>query len=210
MVAELKPRAATAGWRNAAKVNISMTLSRSKGLAILTDKGWELTEPGKQHIATLVAAVPGNKVILHTSNSLRTHLAKITDPLSHGFVEEAVKCFEAKQFRAAVVFSWAGAIGVLHKHVFDKYLAVFNAEALRRNSKWQQAKQQDDLGAMKESVFLDVCESLAVMGNNVKQTLQNQCLRLRNSCGHPNSVVIAEHAAASHIEILILNVFSKF
>jgi hypothetical protein len=29
-------------------------------------------------------------------------------------------------------------------------------------------------------------------------------------CGHPNSLKIGEHAVAAHVEVLILNVFSKF
>jgi hypothetical protein len=36
------------------------------------------------------------------------------------------------------------------------------------------------------------------------------CLKLRNTCGHPNSHKIGEHRVASHIETLMLNVFSQF
>jgi hypothetical protein len=63
---------------------------------------------------------------------------------------------------------------------------------------------------MKEHDFLDVCEAIAVIGKNVKQLLQNECLVLRNACGHPNSSLIAENSVAAHIEKLIKNVFSRF
>jgi hypothetical protein len=49
-----------------------------------------------------------------------------------------------------------------------------------------------------------------VIGKNVKQLLQNECLMLRNACGHPNSVSIAENSVAAHIEKLIKNVFARF
>lgn len=62
---------------------------------------------------------------------------------------------------------------------------------------------------MKESIFLDILESISVIGNDVKKELK-KCLDLRNSCGHPNSLVIGENRVAAHVEILILNVFSKF
>jgi hypothetical protein len=62
---------------------------------------------------------------------------------------------------------------------------------------------------MKESEFLVVLEKLSVIGKSVKKQLE-QCLDLRNGCGHPNSLKIAEHVVASHIEILILNVFARF
>ncbi len=72
------------------------------------------------------------------------------------------------------------------------------------------AKQQDDLGRMKEHDFLDICESIGILGKNVKQILQNECLMLRNACSHPNSAVIAENSVAAHIEKLIKNVFARF
>jgi hypothetical protein len=215
-IQEVKARGAKVGWAAVSKFNVSQSLSRTNGRAIRTNVGWELTDSGQERVAELLAALPGNKVILNTSKSLRTHLAKITDALTRGFVEEAVICFEAKQYRAAVVFSWAGAVAMLHKHVFDNHIAAFNADATARfatsRSPWRAAKQQDDLCRMGESDFLIVCEAISVpgLGKNVRDLLQNICLKLRNTCGHPNSAQIAENSAAAHIEKLILNVFTKF
>jgi hypothetical protein len=62
---------------------------------------------------------------------------------------------------------------------------------------------------MKEADFLNVIEGLSIIGKNVKQELE-QCLKLRNACGHPNSLKFGLRRVASHIEVLILNVFSKF
>jgi hypothetical protein len=47
------------------------------------------------------------------------------------------------------------------------------------------------------------------MGKNTKDELE-ACLKLRNTCGHPNSHRIGEHRVTSHVETLILNVFSNF
>jgi hypothetical protein len=44
----------------------------------------------------------------------------------------------------------------------------------------------------------------------VKLVLQNECLMLRNACGHPNTLSIAENSVAAHIEKLIRNVFSRY
>ena len=62
---------------------------------------------------------------------------------------------------------------------------------------------------MREANFLVVLEAISVLGKNVKQEL-DICLQLRNSCGHPNSLQIGENKVFVHIEMLILNVFSKF
>lgn len=212
-VAEIKARCRTAGVPKLASKNVSDILadaSRSGGLVARLTDGWELQQPGISRVRDLAHAVNVNLVVTHSSHSLRGHADSISDALTKSFVIEAITCFEIHQYRSAVVFSWAGAIALIHRHVFDTKLLEFNTEASRRDSKWKTAKQQDDLGRMKEHEFLDVCESIGVLGKNVKQHLQNLCLALRNACGHPNSLKIAENNVAAHIETLITNVFARF
>jgi hypothetical protein len=209
-VQQIKMRSAAAGVSRLAKTNISDILGSGRGLVARTPDGWELQQPGILRVRELAQAANVNLVVTHSSQSLRGHAEAIADPLTRSFVMEAITCFEAHQFRAAVVFSWAGAVALLHKYVFSQKLTEFNTEATRRDNNWRIAKQQDDLGRMKEHDFLDVCEAIGVMGKNVKQILQNECLMLRNACGHPNSASIAENSVAAHIEKLIKNVFSRF
>ena len=198
---KIKVRCAVAGLPRLAKKNLSQILGSANGSVARTPQGWELQQPGILRVRENV-----NLVVTHSSQSLRGHAESIADPLTKSFVMEAIQCFEAHQYRAAVVFSWAGAVALLHRHVFSKNLPEFNGEAMRRDSK----KQQDDLGRMKERDFLDVCEAIGVVGKNVKLILQNECLMLRNACGHPNSASIAENSVAAHIEKLIKNIFSRF
>jgi hypothetical protein len=56
---------------------------------------------------------------------------------------------------------------------------------------------------------LQVISAISVIGRNVKQGLEG-ALRLRNGCGHPNSLRVADVQVAAHIEVLLLNVFEKF
>lgn len=207
-VQKLRGRCAAAGLPRLARMNISNILGTAKGSVARTPEGWEIQQPGILRVRDVAQAANVNLVVTHSSQSLRGHADAVTDPLTKSFVMEAIKCFEAHQYRAAVVFSWAGAVALLHEHVFSRKLVEFNAEATRRNHKWRDAKQQDDLGRMKESEFLDVCEAIGVIGKNVKQYLQ-ECLMRRNACGHPNSSSIAENTVAAHIEQLIKMVFSR-
>jgi hypothetical protein len=62
---------------------------------------------------------------------------------------------------------------------------------------------------MQEFDFLNVIESLSIIGKNVKQELE-VCLKLRNGCGHPNSLKIGENKVAAHLETIIQNVFVRF
>lgn len=207
-IKEVKSLAAEAGWRSVEKKNVSAIFSRSPSLAVRTSSGWELTSAGSQHVARIAGPLMASP-IPQVASSLRAQLVKITNSDTQRFVEEAIVCFETRQYRAAVVLSWVGAVSVLQNYVHANALAAFNMEAQRRDARWRPARTVDDLGRMKEHDFLDVLESISILGKNVKQELQ-KCLQLRNGCGHPNSYQIADHKVSAHIEDLILNVFAKY
>jgi hypothetical protein len=150
------------------------------------------------------------QVLQGSANNLKPHLLKINDADTQAFVEEAIDCFEAGLYRSAVVMSWIGAISILYDYVVRNKLNEFNIEATKRNPKWKSAQTKDDLALMKESDFLDVLAALSIIGKNVKEQLKNNCLGLRNSCGHPNSFKVGRSMAESHLEILLLNVYDVF
>lgn len=205
---EITSIAFSSGWRQVKKKNLSSIYSRSGEFAVRLEEGWELTSEGKQHVAELAGPLM-NSPIPRVASSLREHLSNVIDLQTRSFVEEAVSCFETKQYRAAIVLSWVGAISVLQAHVVKCKLKEFNAESFRRNKNWKSAKSSDDLGLIKEDTFLDILQSIGVIGKNVKLELKKG-LTLRNGCGHPNSLIVAEHKVSAHIEDLILNVFSVF
>jgi hypothetical protein len=200
-----------AGLRKAKQWNVSLDLSRTKGLAVFTKNGWELTTNGRNHVAKLIGAREDR--IENVATSVRAQLTKVTSVDVKEFLEEAVSCFERGYHRAAIVLSWVGAVSVLQEHVVKRKLPEFNNEATRRtaNTKnpWKAAVTTDDVGAMKEREFLEILVAVKVIGKNVKQQLQ-EALDLRNACGHPTSVKVAVNAAAAHLEKLLMNVFAKF
>lgn len=206
-VSKINELAESAGFRAMQRWNVSAILGSSKGKAIRTS-GWELTDAGKMHLRSLgVASV--SPAAMQIEVDLRNHLTKITYQQTRDFVEEAIKCQEAKLYRSAIVMSWLGAVDVLQKHVYKHHLAAFNAEAARVNSKWKTAVTQDDIGKMGESDFLDRIETLSIIGKNVKAQLKF-CLDLRNGCGHPNTLKVSVVKSAAHIETLLQNVFEQF
>jgi hypothetical protein len=207
-VAEIKQTAIANGLRAVTNWNVSQLLKSSIGRAVRVSEGWELTNDGKSYISTLVGPIAAAP-ILTVAASLRAHLSKISDADAKAFVEEAIQCFERGLYRSAVVLSWVGAVALLYRQVVDHRLIDFNNEATRRDPKWKKAKNADDLSRMGEFDFLQHLEAISLIGKNVKQELEKQ-LKLRNGCGHPNSLKVAEHMVASHLESLILNVFSTF
>jgi hypothetical protein len=207
-IAEIKTRAREGGLRIPSTWNPSITLSRSKGHAIRMPTGWELTDRGRDRLR-IRGITHLNPSAANVAHDLRAELANITNADTRLFVEETIKCFEYRLYRAAVVSSWLAAVQVLQQHVHAHHLAAFNTEASRVDAKWKPAKTTDDLGRMKESEFLDRLVALSIIGKNVKAELV-ECLDRRNGCGHPNSMKLGPNTVAHHLEILLLNVLKAF
>lgn len=188
--------------------NVSDALCRSDGRAVRTREGWELTSDGRDTVSRFLEKV-GESRAPRLAASLRDHMACISEEQTKAFVEEAVRCFEYRLHRAAVVFSWLGGVAVLQDHVVNHRLDDFNTEAKRRDSNWQTASDRDDLAEMKEWRFLQILRAISVIGKSTKHELEN-CLQRRNGCGHPNNFRVGEKVAAAHLETLIDNVFAKF
>ena len=207
-VSQVRDHAVALGLREVKNWNVSDYLSKSKPMVVRGKDGWELTETGKRHVTDFVGPLLPAVTPLVVS-SLRKQLPTIRDPSCRSFVEESVGAFEAKLYRSAIVLCWVGAVAVLYDHVVLHRLSAFNAEAVRRDSRWRSAHTRDDLARMKEHEFLQVLAAISVIGKNVKDELE-VCLKLRNGCGHPNSLIVGEHKASAHLETLIQNVFAKF
>lgn len=207
-LADIRARALEAGFKIPSKWNMSDVLGRSGGMGIRVPDGWELTDTGKNYLRNLgVESI--SPAAMQVAADLRAHLRKVTNATTRAFVEEAIKCHEAKLYRSAIVMSWIAAVDVLYREVVANHLPTFNAEAKNANPNWKPALNEDGLSKMKESEFLDRLVPIGVIGKNVKDELA-EALKLRNSCGHPNSLKVGQNKVASHIETLLLNVFEPF
>ena len=191
--------------------NISTMLHRARPLSINVPGGWEITAAGLEHLTKrgLIGAVH----IAQPATDLRSLLPNITNQRTRDFVEETILCYEAGAHRASTVLSWIGAISLLYEHVFNAKLTEFNAEIARRTANQKQKSKLvaaiDDFAEIKEETFLDLLQAISIIGKSVKDELKAR-LKLRNGCGHPNSLQIGQNMAAAHLEALIKNVFAVF
>lgn len=205
--ATVRQLAVDAGVKGAKKINFSAHLSAAEDKVFKTPQGWELTPAGRQHVASLAGKTLSVSPAAKQALELRSLLPKLNNADAQSFLTEAIVCAEQSLFRAAVVLSWVGAMSLLHDAAVSKHLTALNAEAAKRDPKWKAAKSADDLGRMKESVFLDLAQTVGLIDKNIRQEL-DACLKLRNSCGHPNSLKIGPNKVAAHLETLALNVYA--
>jgi hypothetical protein len=215
---QIKEKGVQIGFRDVEKWNLTDILKKAASdqqVAQLSN-GWKLLEPGYKVIEAYYK--PEAAIIQEARHALRLHLQKIADDQRKSFIQEAIWAFDVKAYRAAIVFSWVGAVYILQEHVVARHLPAFNAagsaraaKAAASGSKYQfyPVRSIKDFGVITESDFLQLCQDAGVLHKAEKQILGER-LDLRNQCGHPNPLTIAEHVVASHIEILMLNVYSKY
>ena len=63
-------------------------------------------------------------------SQLRSHASRIKNSNTRQFVLEAIGCMEARLYRAAIVFSWIGAVAVLQDNVASNRLADLSRDLL--------------------------------------------------------------------------------
>lgn len=217
-LAKIRDKALAIGFREIKKWNVAQSLltAAKDGQVAQLAGGWKLLEPGLKVIEAHYR--PEAAIIRESRHALKNHLSKISDVQRKQFVEEAIKSFDVGAYRAAVVLSWVGAAHILQEHVIQNHKADFNAAGLARVAKatasgneyrFSPIKSMKDFGVIGESALLQLCQDAGILHKAEKQILAER-LDLRNQCGHPNPIVIAEHVVASHIEVLMLNVYSKY
>lgn len=183
-------------------------LSQAKPPILLKDKkGWTFHRKAKKELDETYIGTIHNR---DTTNSLRELLKSITGEEQKKFLAEAINCFDIKSFRAAIIMTWLLSLDILYEHILSKKLPEFNS-ALVTQGKYKKVKitKKDDFNDLKESDFIELCRIGRIITGDIKKILAEK-LDFRNTCAHPNSVVVKELKAISFIDDLISNIIKKY
>jgi hypothetical protein len=203
----IKATARQNGWKDGAQLLPGDFLKQTRQ-AIYTPQGWTITRQCRKDLEGRGLLDPAG-VLTPVIEELEKYLKDVKGPDNARFVEEAVRCVRAEAYRSAIVLTWVGAVYLLYKYVLDRKLADFNAEARRRNPKWKDAVNEDNLSAVNEAEFLNILEHIRVLNNSEHKELKS-CLDRRNTAGHPNSHSFKDVTVGAHILALITAVFKKY
>jgi len=128
------------------------------------------------------------------------------------FLEEVIRCYKAKAFRATTVMAWNLAFDhLLHWLLADaQRLAKFNARITVRYPKKTglAVGKFEDFEELKESEVIEVCNSAGLLNSGVVRILQEKLGR-RNTAGHPSKVDVGQPQAEDTITDLVNNVVLK-
>ena len=209
-VAQIKAALKKAGRRKQANANLYVAIGESSPLVqVVGSEGranlWALTGTGRREIAELLPEEVQRKAPVHDARNLR-ELLKSLDAAVGAYIEEAITCLEANALRAAIVFLWAGAVRTIQDRVVVSNKKNLDASAAKRAPKAPKIRSVDQLCYVKESSLLLISEDLSLFDRNERGVLE-QCLDLRNKCGHPGKYRPGLNKVRSFIEDVTSVVF---
>lgn len=195
----------------AAKLNLADTLSKSAPYVDTPGKEgnrflWALTSSGQEHIRQLLDLPAKDIEIENDVTALENLISTLSDVDVVDYLNEAVKCLQINALRATVVFLWSGAVKKLRDDVFSCGTTNVNVAIIKFDPKSKTIQKIDDLVLIKESILLLVAQELGLYDKNQRSVLED-CLNLRNKCGHPGKYKVGPKKVSSFIEDLVGIVF---
>lgn len=193
------------------KLNLADTLSKSAPYVEVVGKEgnrfiWRLTTTGQEHVRELVGLPTYDIEIENDVYSLKQIVSSFTDRDVVDYILEAIKCLQVGALRATVVFLWAGAVKKLRDDAFFCGPKDVTNAVMKFDEKAKPIRKVDDLVLVKETVLLLSLQELGLVDKNERSVLED-CLNLRNKCGHPGKYSPGEKKVSSFIEDLTGIVF---
>jgi hypothetical protein len=195
----------------AATMNIADVLSKSAPLVDATGKQgrsilWRLTNSGQERVRKLLELPEHDIEVENDVASLQALVDKVADEDTVDYLREALKCLQVNALRATVVFTWSAAVKKIRDDAFACGATLVDAAVRKHDTKAKAITKLDDLVLVKESTLLLAAQDLGVFDKNQRGVLE-ECLNLRNKCGHPGKYKLGPKKVSSFLEDLIGIVF---
>jgi hypothetical protein len=135
--------------------------------------------------------------------------ARLPSSVQKMYLEEAVTCFRAKAFRAAVVMTWNVAYDHLVETIATKHLSAFNSHAPAAGvGKVKLIANRLDFQRWQESDVIKVANTAAIITKEVAKVFAEK-LGKRNSAAHPSGSTFNKLQTEEFISDLIENAMLK-
>ena len=132
--------------------------------------------------------------------------ATVANIAERAFLAEALACYKAGAFRAAIVMTWNLAFDHMLSWVLNdsSRLGCFNASIAVRYPKRKgvSVSRVEHFEEFKESEIIEVCNTAGLFSKNIIKILSEKLTR-RNIAAHPSLVNITQHQADDVITDLV-------
>jgi hypothetical protein len=177
-------------------------------LVLMGGGRFSLSADGLEEVEDLLRQIGGLRTALEALQGLAGVIAPEADDR---FLPEVRQCIESGARRAVVVMMWLLTVDHLERYVMAHALPEFNAGLARRSeyNTMPPIRRQDDFGELrKEQHFIEILASMRIISHDVKKLLVER-LGFRNSCAHPNALLVSDAKLVSFVEDLVYNVILK-
>lgn len=143
---------------------------------------------------------------------LKDLVPKLSDTQERDFLLETINCLSVGANRAAIVMMWILTMDHLQKYIFNdsSLLMRFNSVLLKKNGiKIKTITDYHTFSQIKESDIIEIAKSAGIIGGDVRKILDEK-LGIRNSAGHPSSIIVHESKVNEFIYDLTNNVLLKY
>jgi len=164
---------------------------------------WQITPSGERVIRDLLGLTEGEMETENDTTLLERLIdKKVVDDEVKEYFREGVDCLKIGRLRATVVFLWAGSIYLIRKALISQNLPKLNMAIQKYDSKAREVKTIDDFAYIKDVTQLLAMKELGLCDKAQKDVL-DQCLDLRNKCGHPTKYSPGPKRVSAFIEDLV-------
>lgn len=185
--------------------NASKTRGKPRPKYIKLRAGYALE---RSYASALTAEYLGRPGAKQVASGLRATLAATSDPAISAYLDEAVSCFEYRQYRSSVIMAWCVAYGLLRAWLYRNHLSALNAEV----STWKVPKlvrSLDDFQEHTEGTILETARKAGLVSKEQFKLLK-RLLDDRNSFAHPTTRNMSPALAEAYIEAVLHDVIPAF
>jgi site-specific recombinase XerD len=167
------------------------------------------------HEEQIINFTPYDKLITTTEKTesfdeLESLVFKLKDLDEMDYLMEGIDCFRNGSLRAGVIFIWSSAIKNIRKQILDiDTLKNINIELIKIDSRAKKIKNIDSFEYIKDETTIHLAEKIGVFSKFEKNELINNCLGLRNKCGHPSNYKPEIQRVKSFVEEVLNMIYKK-
>lgn len=168
---------------------------------------WQITPSGEKEVARLLNIQVQNIETENDTTTLDGLIDKVSNADVRDYLAEAIDCLRIGRLRACVVFVWSGSVYVMRERLMNINSKTLNAYLQKHDPKSRTISSLDDFVYIKDSNLLLAMQDCGLCDKNQRDILE-ECLNLRNKCGHPGRYSPGPKRVSAFIEDIISILFA--
>jgi site-specific recombinase XerD len=141
---------------------------------------------------------------------LESLVFQLQDSNEIDYLMEAIECFRNGALRAGVIFIWSASIQNIRQKIMNSSnLKEINSELKFIDKAAKEIKNIDSFQFVKDEKIIQLSQRIGLFDKFEKNILIENCLSLRNKCGHPSNYKPKTQKVKAFVEDIINMIYKK-